>query len=148
MKEFEKLLDLTPTEQNENNVPVVKQKNEISKISEKNEEQQQFDDDFEISRRTIQEAIKNSAMAMEMAFEIARDKEDAKSFEALNSLLKTMVSSSESLLNIQKTKKEFKKGDPKQEEDAKVVNNTQNNIVFNGNAKDLRKLLDKEKGED
>lgn len=128
MKQIEKILDLTPT--------IVEEKPLIT--VEPNPEKPLVDQDFEIAREHILSVLNKASEATQKIALVADEKEDARSYEVLNGMLGTITAASMSLLDIHGKKNKLGVEDSKP---AGVVNNTQNNIVFNGTPADLKKFI-------
>jgi len=99
--------------------------------------------DFERARDNITSVLENAQQAMVIAFEIAKDKEDAQSFQALNGLLKTISQTSLDLVKVHKELKEISAPTAS----AGGGNTTMNidKAVFTGTPKQLRDLVNKRK---
>ncbi len=140
MKIFEEKLGLTSvSETNE-----VKEKQELV-VLEEVEEQSIEEKDFHLARNNIINVIQKANEAMSKTLAIANDKEDARSFEALDKLMNTIVSSNMDLVDLHKKKPPS--GSEIVTPNGKIVNNTQNNIVFNGTPKQLKDFISKMKSE-
>lgn len=140
MREIEKILDL-PSED------IVDVKREIITSpriehpivkEEPDQELADIQDDVNEARENIKNLITIGTNAAEHLAQIASEKEDSKSFEALATMIKTVVSSSEALIDIQKKKIEAKS----KKQGATNLNQTNqtinvNNAVFAGTTKDL-----------
>jgi hypothetical protein len=132
VEEEKPILDLTPTVQTTGT--------EIVEAKSQTEEDPQFDEDFITARENILNVIVKVNEAAEYMSEIAKDKEDAKSFEALNGLYKTILSATAILLDTHHSKAKKKKNSP---DDTKNIGDQFNihNAVFTGTAKDLQQLV-------
>ena len=129
MKQIEKILDLTPT--------VVEEKPLV--VVEPDQEKPLADQDFEIAREHILSVLNKASEATQKIALVADEKEDARSYEVLNGMLGTITAASMSLLDIHQKKNKLGVEDPNKP--VGVVNNTQNNVVFNGTPADLKKFL-------
>lgn len=90
--------------------------------------------DFELAQDTIRDAIKKTAAAIDDLIGLAKASEHPRAYEVLNGMLAQITSSSESLLEIHKKKKEIVKKD---ETPGNVTNN--NTLVMT--TADVLKLL-------
>lgn len=103
--------------------------------------EEQFDSDFDKARANLSHVITKANQALVKTLAIANDKEDARSFEVVDRLLKTLAQTSKDLLEIHGMKKTFK--------EVKVgpqVTNINNGTViqqaaFTGTPAELRKHL-------
>lgn len=107
--------------------------------------EQQFDTDFERSRVNLIHVIGETNKALTTMLMIANDKEDAKSFEAVNGLLKTLAQTSKDLLEIHSAKKSFyepTKSAPNGGQN--IVNgNVIQNAVFQGTPNEFKEYIAK-----
>jgi hypothetical protein len=133
MNELEKKFDLPPLP-TEVAKPPVKAHTSSPAVNES-----QVDKDFDTARQNILNVIERSNEAIELQNEIFKDKEDARSAEALNALLKTVLDSADKLLDIHKKRKDIMKVDAAIEEEK--GNTYIQNAVFTGSAKELQQLI-------
>lgn len=99
------------------------------------------DEAFDIARENILSVLEQANEASKEIHRIAQEKEDARHFEAFNSILKTVLQASTDLLNIHKAKKELKAGHvPQMGGDMTQITNIEN-AVFTGTANELQDLI-------
>ena len=140
MKAFEDALGLSDIE-----IADQPKQQDLVVLSDPKEEMSDAEKDFNLARQNIISVVTKANDAVTKTLAIANDKEDARSFEVVNQLLNTVVSTSMNLMELHK-KKPSGAGD--QVIDGKIVNNTQNNIVFNGTPKQLKEFISKMKEEE
>jgi hypothetical protein len=147
LKVFDKVLDLEP-ESYENTPTVSSVETSVNTIPAtttpilETEVDTRFEEDWEIARNHLQDIVKTADEAGEYILNFAKSSEKGQDFMAVAALIKAKQQAVEGLLNIHKTKKEMMAPLTKKDEvKADTVNNTQNNIVFNGTPMELRKLL-------
>jgi hypothetical protein len=97
------------------------------------------DDDFEFAQETIRDTILKSNEVLQELGQAAILNENGKLYESYGQLMKNIVDSSTSLLDLHARKKKI--DDQKEEEVSQ--NNTQiNNNIFVGSSKDLLELIE------
>jgi hypothetical protein len=103
----------------------------------------EFERDFETARETITNILISSEDVIESMTTLAKESDSPRAYEVLAQIMKGVVDSSKDLVdlhqkkaNIQKKNEELENGDA-----VKTVNNTQNNIVFQGTGSDLLKRI-------
>ena len=136
-KNIFELLDITPdvkekpltiTETKTNHAPIIEDEKDMMSV--------EFDKDFEEARNNLLYVLGTTKNALEEIHLIAKDKEGAKEYDSLNSLLKTVGDASSLLMNLHERRKKFK--DVKVKE---MPTKTQNNAIFVGSSTDLKKFL-------
>lgn len=94
--------------------------------------------DFEYARRVKHDLLAKGSEALEDMMEVARSTEHPRAYEVLSNMMKNVGEVSDSLLDLHKKKKDYKKSD-----DPIAIPNTTNNNVFVGSTTDLQRLLAK-----
>jgi len=106
----------------------------------------QIESDFDRARHNILDALTTAKEAVEHMFVIAKDKEDAKSFDSLNGLLKNIADSSKQLVDLYNTKQQFKerkaKSHPRAIADEKRGDVNINNAIFTGTPAELKTFIE------
>lgn len=102
-----------------------------------------FEKDFEESRRNMLLIMDTAKDVLEEIHLIARDKEGAREYEALNNILRTIGDSSSVLLKLHEQRKKYKEMKTMTNESGKNGTNI-NNAVFVGSASELRAMLKKD----
>ncbi len=109
-------------------------------------EEEQFNKDFENARSNILYVLDGAKESVEKMSRIADDKENAKEFEALNQLLRTVADSSSVLMNLHERKKKYRadRGGGKNSDSTTNINNA----VFVGSSSEIRDLIRKMRSEE
>lgn len=103
---------------------------------------QSIDDDFDRARENILDSLNTAKTAIEYMFVIAKDREDSKSFDSLNSLVKSVMEGSKDLLTIYKTREEYKEKKHRKNAPAEI---NIDKAIFTGTPMQLKKFI---KGEE
>lgn len=144
-KVINKLLDLTPNTPAgavaPENMPPAKIEPDLSP------EEKAMEDDFARAVNNIRDAIMTAKVATEYMFEIAKDKEEARSFDALNSLLKNITDANKTLFELHSKRQEFKEKMRKNTAPADGGTTGVNiqNAIFTGTPKDLKRFIEDQK---
>ena len=96
-------------------------------------------DDFEYARRVKHDLLAKGSEALDDMMEVARSTEHPRAYEVLSNMMKNVGDVSDSLLDLHKKKKDYKK-----KEDQPALPGTTNNNVFVGSTTDLQRMLKKE----
>ena len=106
------------------------------------ESAQAFDLDFITARNNMLFVMSRAKKALEEIELIAKEKEDAKSYDALNNLLKTMNETSKTLMEMHEKRKKFKEQTfkPSKKTDSTSVN--VENAVFVGSSTQMQAYLE------
>ena len=96
-------------------------------------------DDFEYGRRVKHDLLAKGSEALDDMMEVARSTEHPRAYEVLSNMMKNVGDVSDSLLDLHKKKKDYKK-----KEDQTALPGTTNNNVFVGSTADLQRMLKKE----
>lgn len=97
--------------------------------------------DFEYARRVKHDLLAKGSEALDDMMQVARSTEHPRAYEVLSNMMKNVGEVSDSLLDLHKKKKDYKKTD----ELPALPAGTTNNNVFIGSTSDLqRMLLDKD----
>lgn len=135
-REIEKILDITPEEKKEKKTPVVINKDDTDDID--------INSDFEEAKNNTLVALDMLKMTAEKVKDIAFESEDMKSFDVLNTTLRTLLDGSEKLMDIHRKKHDaIKRKRSVQEVNLKQENINIENAVFTGTTADLLKKLKK-----
>lgn len=134
---IEKILNVGPVPKEEFKLPEII---DNSNLPETMEDDIKFEEDFNKSRDNLNNVIMQANIALAKMQIIADDREDAKSFEAVNSLLKTLAQTAKDTLEIHEMRKKFKdlKANQKTLENKGIA---VNNAVFVGTPNDLLKMV-------
>lgn len=113
------------------------------------ETEKQFDFDFITARNNLLFVLDSTKSALGEISLIAREKEDAKSYDSLNSLLKTLNETSRTLIEMHDRRKKFKEQTFKMatRNGGAAENISVNNAIFVGSSSELRKLISNMKAE-
>lgn len=95
--------------------------------------------DFEYARRVKHDLLAKGSEALDDMIEVARSTEHPRAYEVLSTLMKNVGEVSDSLLDLHKKKKDFKKTD-----EFVALPGTTNNNVFVGSTTDLQRMLKNE----
>lgn len=96
--------------------------------------------DFDYVRSNQFEIIEAGKEALNGALELAKMSENARSYEVVGTLMKSLADINKQLLEVHELKKKIKTEKSK-EESTQTVNNTQNNIIFQGTTTDLLRQI-------
>ena len=97
------------------------------------------DDDFEFAQETIRDTILKSNEVLQELGQAAILNENGKLYESYGQLMKNIVDSSTSLLDLHARKKKI---DENKEEEVSQNNTQINNNIFVGSSKDLLDLIE------
>jgi hypothetical protein len=95
--------------------------------------------DFEYARRVKHDLLAKGSEALDDMIEVARSTEHPRAYEVLSTLMKNVAEVSDSLLDLHKKKKEYKKT-----HELPALPGTTNNNVFVGSTTDLQRMLKNE----
>lgn len=95
--------------------------------------------DFEYARRVKHDLLAKGSEALDDMIEVARSTEHPRAYEVLSTLMKNVGEVSDSLLDLHKKKKEYRKTD-----ELPALPGTTNNNVFVGSTTDLQRMLKNE----
>ena len=103
-------------------------------------------DDYQKSRSTLRNVLDKGEHALTNMMQIAVQTESARSFEVVSNLMKTMSEISKDLISLHKQVNDSKKKDidDSKTPQPQLINNTQNNIVFQGTTTDLFDMISSE----
>ncbi len=110
------------------------------------EEQEQTEEeikevDFDYVRSNQFEIIEAGKEALNGALELAKSAENPRAYEVVGTLMKSLSDINQQLLAAHELKEKIKSNTQKEESSAQTVNNTQNNIIFQGTTADLLKQI-------
>lgn len=83
----------------------------------------EVDNDFNLARENIIDAINNSKDAIETVADLAQQSQSPRFFEVLATLLKTNIDANEKLVDLQKKLKDIKKSEPSSQPEKTINNN-------------------------
>ena len=95
--------------------------------------------DFEYARRVKHDLLAKGSEALDDMIEVARSTEHPRAYEVLSTLMKNVGEVSDSLLDLHKKKKDYKKTD-----ELPALPGTTNNNVFVVSTTDLQRMLKNE----
>jgi hypothetical protein len=90
--------------------------------------------DFEYTRENIMTIIETGNKSLEELFDLARQAQNARAFEVIASLIKTLADANKDLLDLHKKSREL---DPQSVSNAKTVNQN----LFVGSTKELMQMI-------
>lgn len=110
------------------------------------QEQEQTEDemkevDFDYVRSNQFEIIEAGKEALNGALELAKSAENPRAYEVVGALMKSLSDINQQLLAAHELKEKIKSNTQKEESSTQTVNNTQNNIIFQGTTADLLKQI-------
>lgn len=108
------------------------------------EEQEQTEEelkevDFDYVRSNQFEIIEAGKEALNGALELAKSAENPRAYEVVGTLMKSLADINKQLLEVHELKEKL--DNKKTEESVQTVNNTQNNIIFQGTTTDLLRQI-------
>ena len=112
------------------NLPVVSSEPTAEEIKEA---------DFTYVRSNQFEIIEAGKDALNGALEVAKSAENPRAFEVVATLMKSLADINKQLLEVHELKEKL--DSKKTEESVQTVNNTQNNIIFQGTTTDLLRQI-------
>lgn len=95
--------------------------------------------DFSYVRSNQFEIIEAGKDALNGALEVAKSAENPRAFEVVATLMKSLADINKQLLEVHELKEKL--DSKKTEESVQTVNNTQNNIIFQGTTTDLLRQI-------
>ena len=96
------------------------------------------DEDFTFARSNIRKSIDVGTEALERLASLAEQSQSPRAYEVLSTLMQSIVTASEKLLDTQKTIREIDDASVPRDDDAKK---TINNNLFVGSTAELQKIL-------
>lgn len=146
MKSRKTLSEALDTEFATDLVPVNEESKELAIPEEKNTDAEEAEADFGDVRLTLQELIRTGSQAVTDMHDIAKNDEQARSFEVLATLIKTVSETAEKLLDSHEKKKKIRGMDSEKKIAQPDVGGVSiDKAVFVGTTSDLLKQL---KGKD
>lgn len=118
------------------NVPVVSKED-----PGEDDENKSLDADFDYARGNQFQIIEAGKDALNKALEFATQSENARSYEVVGAMLKNLADVNKQLLEMHELKQKIKTKKEADVDKAQTVNNTQNNIVFQGSTVELLKQI-------
>ena len=144
--EQQEIPDTLEAKENSNTSVVKVETNPIADQEEEDPELIKMEKDFEMARENIVDALRTTKLAVEYMFTIAKDKEDAKSFDSLNGLLKNVNDASAGLIDLYRKKEDYKeRKSRKKVPDQQTGTFNIDKAVFTGNPNQLREFISKKK---
>lgn len=110
----------------------------------KDDIKEKIDSDFTYAREQIYNVLVKSQEAVEDMVDIARQSQHPKSYEVLNSMLKTLADVATNLVDLQKKQQEIMKMSGNQPSDQPQ---TINNNLFVGSTSELQKMIGQMRGQ-
>lgn len=110
-------------------------------VQEEQTEEEMKEVDFDYVRSNQFEIIEAGKEALNGALELAKSAENPRAYEVVGTLMKSLADINQQLLAAHELKEKIKSKTQKEETPAQTVNNTQNNIIFQGTTADLLKQL-------
>ena len=110
----------------------------------KDDIKEKIDSDFTYAREQIYNVLVKSQEAVEDMVDIARQSQHPKSYEVLNSMLKTLADVATNLVDLQKKQQEIIKMSGNQPSDQPQ---TINNNLFVGSTSELQKMIGQMRGQ-
>jgi hypothetical protein len=102
-----------------------------------------YSEDFETTRNNVLDVLEKGRDALEEFSELTRQSGHPRSYEALSSLMKTMLEASRTLMDLHQTNQKIS-GEGKQGNKAIAPNGSGNtNIIMVGSSKELLAMLNK-----
>lgn len=101
------------------------------------EKNENYDNDYEYSRKVLYDLINKGTDALESMIEVARESEHPRAFEVLSGLIKNTADVNDKLLDLNKKHKDINAKAPPTQADG----GTTNNNVFIGSTTDLQRML-------
>lgn len=116
---------------------------ELSIISEENNSENGYDEDFEHVRKNLQSASEKVSELLDGITNLAKYSEHPRAFEVAAGVARTLTDINKDLLDIHDRKKKFKHSTSKKETNTieSQTNTQNNNILFNGTTEELEKML-------
>jgi hypothetical protein len=136
MKQLDAILGIGEIVQETASVPAVVESSAVV-VAEPEKDDAEFRQDFETSRQNILSVIQQANEAIPLAMEIAKEREDPRSFEALTSMLKLLSETSKDLLAIRKAKKDVTATEQPTNLVQQTGGTTIQNAIFTGTASEL-----------
>jgi hypothetical protein len=139
-KDIFEVFDIEPMKNITPDLPTSVPTNPVPVVITQESDHDSFNADFEEARRNMIYLIETAKTALEDVHVIAKEKEGAKEYEALNQLLRTVGDASGNLMKLHQARKKFKETSRTKDE----MNNgiaVGGNAVFVGSSSELRKLL-------
>jgi N-methylhydantoinase A/oxoprolinase/acetone carboxylase beta subunit len=140
MKSRKMLSQALDTEYVSDLVPVNEESKEIVP-AEKNYDAVEADEDFENVRMTLQELIKTGSIAISDIHSIAQNNEEARSFEVLATLIKTVSETADKLLDSHEKRKKIRNVEGKKLIEPEGGGVSIDKAVFVGTTSDLLRQL-------
>lgn len=135
---LDKILGLAPVSSNNAVDVIAPQKLEI--LTDDDVISKKFEEDFNMARENIMNMLFTAREAVADMNVIAKDHEGAKDFEALNSLIKTVVESSNHLVDLYNRRSHFAKKN-KSDDEGDTIH--VENAIFTGSTRELMNVIKK-----
>ena len=97
--------------------------------------------DFNMARSNIYEIIQNGSSAMDALLQVAQQSQHPRAYEVLSTLMNTMITANQKLLDLQQQVREIQAADEPHNEGAKSVTNN----LFVGSTAELQKMIENAK---
>lgn len=109
-------------------------------IEQFNNSDSKLQNDYEYARRNMQALLETGANALEELANVARQSQNARTYEVLAGLIKTLSDTNKDLLNLTGIRREI---EPNTVSTTNQTINSVNNALFIGSTADLHKMLKK-----
>jgi formyltetrahydrofolate hydrolase len=100
-------------------------------------------DDYQKSRMVLRNMLDKGEHCLDNMLQIAVQTESARSFEVASNMIKMMSEVARDLVGLHEATNKAKKKSDDSKQQSGVVNNTQNNVVFQGSTTDLFNMIGK-----
>lgn len=110
-------------------------------VQEEQTEEEMKEVDFDYVRSNQFEIIEAGKEALNGALELAKSAENPRAYEVVGTLMKSLADINQQLLAAHEIKRKLKETKAAETPTVQQVNNTQNNIIFQGTTADLLKKL-------
>jgi Terminase DNA packaging enzyme len=97
--------------------------------------------DFNMARSNIYEIIQNGSSAMDALLQVAQQSQHPRAYEVLSTLMNTMITANQKLLDLQQQVREIQAADEPHNENARSVTNN----LFVGSTAELQKMIENAK---
>lgn len=106
-------------------------------VVDEREDSQKISADYEIAQKKLREVLEITTASVDELVDLAQQSQHPRVYEVLNGFLKTLESTSKSLIELHKQKQDLEKKEEKKEAEAQV-----NNVaVFVGSTKELSDIM-------
>ena len=140
-KNLDEIFNVEPTPV-ENMLPAVtEEEKQLPAVAGEFPSMTDLESDYQKARDSIRSLLDKSDHIVDNMIQIAIQTESARSFEVASTLIKTMGDLAKDLVALHKQTQDAKAKRRDTEQGAQIVNNTQNNVVFQGSTSDLLRAM-------